>query len=288
MEKRKGIKLILILGVVAGAALVLALSPIQARAQDSDWDGFTDQQEIEGITLCGGDPFPGSQTNLARASRLDPYSPDLFVVVVRQPGTYIPSPLPDQFYQMISGLGVTVHEIDELQMCGDRKVSSASTQKGVKITESVDPPDAIDVTECPGCANWPDCPSVDIADTGCCPYYQMSVGEANRGTPNELDFGTVYTERIRWYVDCTYQQANQTSYPPDVLETYILHTIAHEVGHNMVLRKKYTSRYWYHYSSRDKVVMSKSVSVKTQRGTVTFQIGTEFADPDVTDRRLKW
>ena len=249
MRKRQRIKTKVGLGLLLLVALAFAIVPSQATAQDSDsdLDGFTDQQEMDGITLMDGTVIP-----------TDPTTPDLFVIL--RPAT--PSNFPTNPLAFVSrpqaegGLGITTHEITPLQAGADRTVSSASPQKAVRITENLHPEGII-------------------------------LGYANQGTPNDLDAAIIYTEHIKSHVNSVYGEVG-TSPPVGLIDTYIKHTIAHEIGHMTSLAVDYNSRFGgYHYKSGSEVIMEQAVKYTEKKGIVTFYMSTEYAEPSQDGLLLK-
>ena len=227
-------------------------------ALDTDGDGFSDAQERSGILL---------KDNTTRIPPTNPNVRDLFVILVRadDPGqtggyTNIARTSDDvaHWFNFVSnsvtqgGLGYTVHLITAAQADSNRYVSSSSTQKAVRVTESLDVSD----------------PNV-LGFTSSC------------GTPNGLDLTTVYTERIKNLVTSI---LNTTD--PVVIDLYIKHTIVHEIGHTVgPLAPVYNSNYGgYHYqSAANNLIMDQSVY---HTGT-TFYIGTTYTSADQAGAKLK-
>ncbi len=255
MKKRESTNLRMVVVLLAAAVLVLAMPVTHAGAQDVDLDGFTDQEETDGITLPDNVTFwPGSNSGLPREQRLDPTTPDLFVILV--PAT--PSNFPANPLEFVprpeaeGGLGITCHVISPEQA---PVRSITPDQNAVKVTESLDA-------------------------TG------EELGVANYGTPNDLDYVTVYTERIRNHVNSVCASASQckdsaTGFTgTDLINLYINHTIAHEIGHVVALAVEYNSRFGgHHYRTGSKVVMEQSVKYTDKGGKVTFYISTDYATP---------
>ena len=261
MKKRQRIKAKVGLGLLLVAALALAIVPSQARAQDSDLDGFTDQEEINGITLFDQTPFPGFDPGMPRDECLDPATPDLFVILVRatdlgESYTNIPEETDPGYFdplefvhkpQADGGLGIVTHEIPYDPANPDRYVSQDSLQKAVRITESLHPEGNI-------------------------------LGYANQGTPNDLDDAIIYTEHIKSHVNSVY--GNPAAVPAGLIYTYIKHTIAHEIGHMTSLAVDYNRRFGgYHYKSGSEVIMEQAVKYTDKKGIITFYISTEYAVP---------
>jgi len=249
--------------ILMGLDMLLSQVPAQAAVDcanassttDTDKDGFTDYQECNGIALTGGGTFPGKNTPnrlTDRSQYLDPDTRDLFVILV--PAT--PSSLPANPLEFVSkpvnqgGLGLNVHVITPEQ-APNRVVSLSSTQKAVRVTESL-----------------------DVSNPNL-------LGISKPGTPNGLDLATVYTQRIK----NSFTSILGTSPSQDLIDLHIKHTIAHEIGHMVgPLAPTGSSSYGgYHYKSGTNVIMDQSVYYK---GT-TFYIGTTYTSKDQTKTKLK-
>ena len=278
MKKRKTRRYLLILGFLGLAVLLLNAGPLSTRARavdcpavensiDSDKDGFTDYQECYGITMYDDSLFPGRATsgNYSRDQRLDPDTPDLFVIL--RPAS--PSNLPANPLELVSrsqaegGLGVTVHVITDPSAPADRMVSPDSPQKAVRITEDLDPVGII-------------------------------LGEANQGTPNGLDNAFIYTNHIIDFIDTTCAEGSScidagTGYSGQALiDLYIKHVIAHEVGHMTMLAAEYNSRFGgYHYKAGSDVIMEQAEVFTIKKGVGTFYISQHYAEPSQVGLLLK-
>ena len=77
----------------------------------------------------------------------------------------------------------------------------------------------------------------------------------------------------------------------DLLNKYIMHTIAHEVGHVLgPLAPVYDANYGgYHYQSGTNVIMDQSIyyTYSKQPNQTTFNIGTGFTGSDQSSAKLK-
>jgi hypothetical protein len=77
---------------------------------------------------------------------------------------------------------------------------------------------------------------------------------------------------------------------PSLYDLYIQHTIAHEGGHCLLLRRAYYSQYGGpHYATKDLVVMSQSVKNKLvgkNKDRRKFWVSTDYAAPDLIYREI--
>lgn len=250
------------------AALVLGLQSAPAWSQvdcalatdqDADGDGFTDLQECLGITLLDGSVFPGAAspdgTQLPRTGRLDPNSKDLFVIYRRAAGTLLgnlPNPFePVTFHNIafrgLSALGLTVHVLnDENNVFGSRAVSAESSQKAVRISESLDTSGTI-------------------------------LGNCQWGTPLGLDGCIVYTQRTRNFIDSTCP-ADPADVRDQVFHAYATFLILHETGHSLGgLAAEYNSRFGgYHYKAGSDIVMEQAATYSVKRNTCTWYISSDW------------
>ena len=266
MKKRHCIRLKVSLRFMAVAALVLALPLTQARAQvncatvtagsstDSDRDGFT------GIDLdLGTAParhFPTCVgTTLTRDQCLDPNTKDLFVILAPATPSLIPSD-PLRYVstpQSTGGLGIATHVLTPDQAGSDRRVTSASPQPAVRCTEDLNPTGNI-------------------------------LGISNYGMG--LDACVVFTKRVTNFVNSVYASVGKTP-PAGLIDDYIRHIFAHEVGHTISLAATYDSRYGgYHYKSGTIVVMEQAVKYTVKGSKVTFYVSTAFATQDPPEANL--
>ncbi len=236
-------------------------------APDSDNDGISDAQENAGITLYGGTLIPGTNSGFPRADRLDKNCKDLFVILEQTtPSKFPANPLDAlEFVRkprsqgglgeevgQCSSTGITFHVIPGAQTQGDRFLNSLTAQKAVRITESL-----------------------DISDP-------KVLGSSTCGTPDQ-DRGTVYTQRIENHVNSVYSPGTP---PPGLIETYIKHTIAHELAHMVgPLAPTYNANFGgYHYQSLpNNLLMNQFVY---NEGT-TFYIGTIYSSADQSGAKLK-
>ena len=278
MKKRHTTTKKFALGSVAVVVVFLVVFPCQVGAQtddqicasvgaansvaDYDKDGFTDFQECNGITLYDGTQFPGyNNGGPNRSLRLGPADPDLFVILVLANPSRITMDDPLEFVsapKTQGGLGIIAHMLTGSPP-DDRIVSPPWPQKAVRISESLHPEGII-------------------------------LGYANQGTPNGLDDAIIYTEHIKKHVETVCAEegtagcidsATNVSGPAAIISIYIRHTIAHEIGHMMMLAVDYNSRFGgYHYKSGSQVIMEQAVKYTSKKGKVTFYISTHYADPD--------
>lgn len=239
-----------------GPASAQVLCPTTST-NDTDQDGFTDQQECDGIPLLDGTIFPGANdTTKLRAQRLDPNSKDLFVIYLRLSSgllANLPAPFIDQtFYGInfvgLSALGLTVHQLAGSQVSTARTVSSdpAILQKAVRIVESL---------------------STDGDILGICQW----------GTPLGEDGCTVYTQRAKNFINKTCDAAKDiTTDRNQVFLAYATYLVLHETGHSLGgLAADYNDRFGgYHYKAGSGVVMEQAAAYSTKGGTCTWYIST--------------
>jgi hypothetical protein len=268
MKKRYGMKFRNILVLLAIAALALGAMPAQVQAQpvdctapgagDSDGDGFFDAQECEGLSIAAGAAidFPTCvDTGLPREQCLDPDTMDLFVILVPAAPSQLPAD-PLEFVslpQAAGGLGIITHEV----VLPSRNITAS--QKAVRVTESL------------------------LADCG------NVMGVANLGI--NLDEATIFTERIRCFVEGVYSDAGIP--PPadvevSVIDPLIKWTISHEVGHMLSLTPDYNSRYGgNHYRAGSRVFMEQFIKYTTKKNNVTFYISDEYSSASQTAATLQ-
>ena len=66
-------------------------------------------------------------------------------------------------------------------------------------------------------------------------------------------------------------------------------TVAHEIGHDVKLRDVYDAKTGgWHYSARDKVMMSQYVDYRAGKKGVTFYIANKYAAPPDADKATIW
>jgi hypothetical protein len=247
-------------------AVIAAGATSALGSADSDGDGLTDFQECSGIVTQGAQPLavptcvPGDIILLAATDRntcLDPDSKDLFVIY--KPAATgsllgaVPRPFDNATFQLsngavtftgLSALGVTVHQITEAQAGTDRSVTS--TQKAIKVTESLDPNGTI---------------------TGNCQW----------GTPGGLDGCVVFTQRTLSFINSTCDSVRDaTTNRQTVFNAYATFIILHETGHTLGgLAATYDSRFGgYHYKTGTGVIMEQSAAYAAKGGKCTFYISS--------------
>lgn len=231
-----------------------------ATSADADSDGYTDIEECAGLTLLDGTVVPNCGAGTGPVGCLNPDAKDLFVIIVpATPSSLLPSnPL-----AYLSALGITTHTITVAQAGTDRSITSS--QKAVKVTESLDTSETI-------------------------------LGIANYGTPNGLDLATIFTARIKNFVTSKCTAAGITTCKEyytgltvmdDIINHYMKNTIAHEIGHITSLTSTYNSRFGgYHYKTGSGVVMEQSCEYTSKVSTVTFYIPSVYASSDPAAAKL--
>jgi hypothetical protein len=236
-------------------------------AADSDDDGIPDYVETQGITLTLDKTYtyplcPQNPTPEQRIACVDPSTKDLFVVLAQAAGGYfggLSDPL-EYVTKSVSagGLPITVHLIRlPAPDTSNRFLSFSSAEKYVRITESMDPT----------MANPP------------------VLGSSTCGTPDQ-DLGTVYTQRIVNHLTSVFG----TTLDSTLRDTYIMHTIAHELAHMVgPLAPVYNANLGgYHYASAaNDQIMNQSVFYTGTGSSAVFYIGTSYTSTDQAGIKLK-
>lgn len=280
IKMKKAILMSIVIGLMSMFITILpakqALAVVNcasATSADSDNDGFNDQLECTGITLMDNSIFPSCRTNpnLTRNLCLDPDSPDLFIVLVpANPSNFPANPL--EFVsapKANGGLGIAAHAIQNSQtfqclpegtICADdRKVTSSSTQKAIRIVEDLD------------------VSTLDI----------VGAASSENQTPNAfLALATIYTGRIKKNLENTYAPTG-TAVPLSLTEKYIKHTIAHETGHLVKLSPVTVRGIGYHYKTGSNYELDYSTSCSVKGSSVNCIIGTIYTATDQSGFRLK-
>ena len=125
------------------------------------------------------------------------------------------------------------------------------------------------------------------------------LGFANTGTPNDLDQVTICTKRIKTFIENTCLNApvcvdSTGAAGSTLINNYILHTIAHEVGHVLgPLAPIYNASYGgNHYMSGTNVIMDQSIYYTSKLDNanaknVNFYVTTAFTSADQSGAKLK-
>jgi hypothetical protein len=231
---------------------------------DSDGDGFSDAEELAGITING-----------VLYDDLDPYYPDAFIEVDKANVSL----LPDDALAFLreSGLEVTFHELPEgtLNAIGTERIvlqrSDGTCQKAVKIYEHR--------------TYYGDC--------------YVILGETKGQGPPNNDLGPVhvYTDRIKCFVETKNLCGSVNECVDNFGETTAnainrnlnLNTVAHEGGHRYKLNTVFNPRYGgWHDKEGAGVLMEQSSKVTSRKNKVTFYISDKFSDPaDIDGTVLK-
>ena len=198
---------------------------------------------------------------------MHPDTKDLFVILVDAgTGSNIPS---NPFEHVsrdadVGGLGVFAHQITSDQAGQFRFVTQSMAQKAVRITESLDINGSI-------------------------------LGVANYGTPMGPDLATVFTQRIVNLVDentagYTPYLSDTPSTPTLIKEAYIRHTLAHEIGHTLMLVPEayQNDRFGiYHWKTGSGYVMDQTVVMTKKGSNVKFFINGDYAEPSQLSPALR-
>jgi hypothetical protein len=282
MEKGKWIGPWKYLFLLSAVLVIAAVSPVApangvvtcptTSQVDSDGDGFTDQQECDGISFAGSpNNFIygrlNAPANLPRAERLDPDTEDVFVILASAvTGSKIPAnPLVFVSNTVASGgLGIFVHLIPVSYVSDEinRFVSPTSGQRAVHIAESLDP--------------------------GLTTEQKNTMGVCDQGMV--LDGCIVYTQRIENKIAticCGTPTCTSWRNDPNckdkvplivsgeaLLYKYIKHTIAHEFAHAINL--KVDPPHHSNPSTSNPKEMDSAVAVKGK----VFSIGVVFTSAD--------
>lgn len=240
--------------------LALALPPVPAGALDADLDGFDNTLEGKAITTTEG-----------IAVTLDATRKDLFVIL-RPSGTGSLFPAANPLEYVVHP-SLSVHQILRPPTNTSRRVTTTavptSTQYAMRLTENNTSPLSSDIV------------------LGVCTY----------GTPNYYDDATIYTLRIKQWIEqktagatsvCLGTVCNPPGTPgwlDKIRDVYVKHTIAHEAGHMMKLTNKNDPAVGYHTvlnpttdpSSQYSLMLPNSSSfIITKNGVVTFSIPTLY------------
>lgn len=305
---------VFIVQVPAYAAVDCTNIPPINNTADYDLDGFTDYDECNGFNLSADSTTDGRINGynqkgiLARNQYLDPNSKDLFVILIKATDvgnaysnftTYAPQTsdyaVPPDTYSFTSsdwyfnktlqnnGLEVAPHLIKKGKIQTDRRVTlSTSTQKAIQATESL---------------NTGTC-----SPTSCTGSVVLGTTTGGQTTPNATTAVTIYTQRIVNFVTyvynvvakCTTCSSTMDPVKADISK-YILHTIAHEAGHSMMLAagKLSTDFGGYHYAPSTANIMEQTFGYTTSSNTVTWTDGSiggisgDYNGPDKAGFRLK-
>ncbi|MHC1744623.1 MAG: hypothetical protein AB9873_16550 [Syntrophobacteraceae bacterium] len=248
-------------------ALLVAFTPMLVHAvdPDTDADGFGDPSE--GTTISTVDD-PAQQDPAFRFT-LVAGKKDLFVILRKavNPASLITNPAPFEYIPSANVL--SVHQIPRVnhQTYGRQVYSlTPTTQKAMRFTED----------------------NQKSLDSG------IVLGVCSYGTPNKYDDATIYTRRIKEWIEqnavgatevclggICYSTSSQNWFQP-VLDTYIKHTIAHEGGHMMCLTRTNNPSYGgYHYKTGTGTIMDQTAYFTNKSGRVTWYIPTAYAAGDV-------
>lgn len=253
---------------------------------DFDRDGFFDFNECQGLEMWDdgleevedgleveldgewGSVLPScyGRVDLDRRYCASAEQSDLFIIVApASPSSLPPGPLETVALPISDGgLGLNVHLLREMGAPGNRRVSPSSYQKAIRITESLNPDGEI-------------------------------LGQANYGTPNNIDRATIWTTRIANFVvaACSDDEhcvsttgAMGRAEVTDELARWVME---HEVGHMFQLSANYNKRFGgYHLKVGTNSVMAQFVSYSTSKksGLTTFFIPQTFDPQSQADAQL--
>lgn len=286
-------RIVCLLSIVAAFVLPAGASFGQEDAQvcpglpgaDSDGDGFFDDIECQptglpmkaglevevldsdGIVVLSGNlPSCFGVANPDRRFCMSPAQEDLFVIAVPANPSQLPEGPFETLAQPVSegGLGIHVHLLTETGSPGDRVVSDTSPQKALRITEDLDP-------------------------------NGDKLGQANYGTPNNIDRATIWTVRIANFIAATCSSdalcVTDTGAQGfvEVAEALSRWVIEHEGGHLFKLSRDYNKRFGgFHLKAGTDSIMAQFVAFNTHKktGLTTFFIPTTFDAQSQADVQL--
>jgi hypothetical protein len=291
---KKQIGLTLLLAAVFSLALVPAPGRAATTTADgtTDTDGFTVAKEsaTAGYTIDNVRFLP-CVANSARDMCLDPNTKDLFVILL--PVTAAPPALPsllpadDPLAYLRQGLGIGVHQLPR---------SAAATKTSRVVTPSVTYP-----TTAQQLSTVQKAVKVEENRTSTLATSSNKLGYTPWGTPNTSSGSTVYTgcidEKVRtesanapkvYLGDRLTSPSTSVDYKNNleyIINLYIKHTIAHEVGHGMQLTPNSTDP---HYAEGTGSIMDRVAVVKTyEDNSISWFINTTWLPADVTATKLK-
>lgn len=272
-----------ILGVIALAALLLALPPAGGRiAQgaappDTDLDGFYDTVE-NGTFIFAGPVNPATAPYTVTWSKcvtwkagdncVDPGKKDLFVVFVT-PSSVMPA---IDRLKILNNLGnISAHAVPQNYVTSTKIVAKDSANRLI-------PEKAVFVT---------DNPTTTPSDV---------LGITLLGTPNSTSGSVIYTQRIVAFLNSTcagktcIDNGTNLSYGANntFRDQFVRQVVAHELGHAMTLATPQDSVIGPHYPAENKVVMSQYVYKEyPATNQVKFFIPTVWTDNDRQRVRMK-
>ena len=255
-----------------------------STTSDCDQDGFTDDEECNGlkldstaggtasITFQGWKNHPGTDVT----TFLDPAYRDLFVIANKKAtGSRWPDgALKDLLSVYSTNLRAVIHEIPAT---GTGAIPTASDRK-VKTKPSLQAQNALRLTE-----------SLDAS---------ADFGSGNWGTPNGNDNATIWTKAIDDYIEglcvagktCKASVGGTTTTGiTNVKLAYKKWVLSHEVGHMSKLTSGYdasTGGHHYGSSQRKATLMEQSIYVDNAASAVTFYIPTGIGSTDLADSTL--
>ena len=240
---------------------------------------------------------PGYKPN--DSSTLNPAVPDLFVILVkasdRQSG--VQSFLPEDPFKYVKnspdggGLGLRVHEIPyepegkALLRDGDKadpfyrtvimRTDDDTFQKALKIEESLSTT-SYELAKCLG--QW----STPNGGDDCWVYSQKIINHITEIC------GNFTNQCVDDLTGATFED-NDRNGIGDLAEVFMRDTVAHEIGHDVKLRDVYDAKTGgWHYSARDKVMMSQYVDYRAGKKGVTFYIANKYAAPPDAAKATLW
>ena len=268
---------------------------IVSGTSDTDGDGYLDWEECKGLELISDSygtmgtsfaiDYPSCFNNPSLVPKcLDPDSLDVLIIFLRTLPfeTNVPTDpgLEEYFdpFAYVPFIGVTPHEIAELIPGGDIADRVIVDRSSAPFLDPLGPEKdlyqkALRIHENTASA-WGN--DMGIADQG--PAWFNTVE------------GVVYTNHIINFIRNEYFSSGVTepsNLRETVIEPYMMHTFAHEVGHMFVLRTPEQRNIGFHFKTREEKMMSQSIAFSSKGKKLSWYISDVWHNDSVTDKVLK-
>jgi hypothetical protein len=225
---------------------------------DFDSDGILNGEECTSITLFDGTTSVPSCPGASSAGCLDPNKKDVFVILNSLSSSLIPADPFALVTESATGLDIVVHEITYYQ--------ANPTDRTILVRDGMNAVRAAQITE-----NHTPATATDT-----------KIGTAQQGML--IDRATVFTQRIvdKVHAACSGSPCKDVSGIgefdiQDLIDLYMRHTIAHELGHILGVAPEPNKRFdGHHWKAGSGFVMDQSIVYTSRKGTVTFYITTPY------------